>query len=167
MKKRFQLRESESFLERIRDVNNLPEGVDSPSDLYRKGARILLNNPDLLFGRGAGVSSVSQEMLDSMEDNIVHEIRLNREEINNLRLILSSLDPGREKEQQREKEAERIVNLLLKKPGLFEVGTVSELESFYDFEFWTYFTSDILKILRELGFLRVLPGERIVWTKKS
>ena len=158
-KRLFNLRESEDFLRRARD--NLPEDIEDLSDLYRKGARLVLRHGlDFSFdGNNSGIKEVLNELLDRMS-------RL-EEEIKEMKFFLKRLDPASSKEDLRFVEATKILEDLLSNPALREVRTVSELESLYRFDYWRDFTPEVLSLLVRSGKVRVLSGDKLIWLDQS
>ena len=155
--RRVVLRETEAFLRRVE--HSLPEGVETISDLYRLGARVLFENPDLLFGvsKTSGVS-FDQVSLDTLENNIVSEIRENRREVHALRLLIEAI--GSVQDSARKNEVVRIVTWLLDS-GL-RPDSVSKLESSFPYRYWRDYTLEVILELEKRKLIH-LEGESIKW----
>lgn len=164
--KHVHFRESLSFWKRI--VDELPSWVDSPSDLYRKAARILLNNPGLLMDPDNSVGTLDEELLESMKDDVIAEVVENRRELEALRLLLVKIfSPIEQDHIARDNAVTRVFRLLLNKDAIFSCETIECFESCYDFDYWREYTPDLLELFVKSGYLKVIDGFRLVWLKKK
>ncbi len=128
----------------------MPPDVSSLSDLYKKGARLLLRNGlEHFVTDGVMLSDLRELLLEIIE-------RLDK-----LEAKLS--DKGAGKNGGNGFDLFSAVKILLSDDRVFEATSVSELESFYPVMEWKNHTEEILAYLVNLGKLKVLSGDKILW----